>query len=112
MSKWFRKEERVMAVNEIKVNTTALKNDADQVKAHIDAMEKELEKMAASISQLSNMWEGPSKQMFFQQFEGDRNAVEEIIKELRTMNDFENMAKNKYNQCEQKIEEIIASIRV
>ena len=72
-----------MAINEIKVNTTALKNDADDVAGCIKAMESELEKMAASIAQLSSMWEGPTKMVFDKQFEGDRAAAAAIIKELK-----------------------------
>jgi WXG100 family type VII secretion target len=101
-----------MAVNEIKVNTVALKNDADDVAGCIKAMESELEKMATSIAQLSSMWEGPTKMVFDKQFEADREAASDIIKELKLLNDYEEMAKNRYNQCEKKIEEIIASIKV
>ena len=101
-----------MAINEIKVNTATLKNDADQIGQKIAAMEKQLESMHTSITQLNSMWEGPTKTAFAAVFENDRKAALQVIKELKSLNSYENMAKDKYNQCEKKIEEIVASIRV
>lgn len=101
-----------MAINEIKVNTGKLKSDAEQVGNCIKEMEKQLEKLAATIAELNKMWEGPTKTVFTAVVENDRKAALEVVKEVKSLYDYETMAKNKYNECEKKIEDIIASIRV
>lgn len=101
-----------MAINEIKVNTGRLKTDADQVGECIKAMEKQLENLAATIADLNKMWEGPTKMVFTSVVENDRKAALAVVKELKSVHDYEMMAKNRYNECEKKIEDIIASIRV
>lgn len=101
-----------MAINEIKVNTNRLNNDANQIASLIQRMEKELNNIKSSVSQMNSMWEGMSKKAFMQAFEDDRKAAEDVIKELKSLQKFEMEAKTKYEQCENQIAGIINSIRV
>lgn len=98
--------------NEIKVSTTRLGNDANQVNNLIHSMEKEFNGMKANVDQLNNMWEGLSKKAFMKAFNDDIRAFEGVIKELKALQNFETQAKSKYEQCEKQIAGLIESIRV
>jgi hypothetical protein len=45
-------------------------------------------------------------------FQDDQNTAEEIIKSLKSFQKFEVQAKDKYEQCEKQIADLIGSIRV
>lgn len=98
--------------NELKINTSRLGSDADQVRHHISNMEKQINAMKSGINQLNSMWEGPAKKAFVQAFEDDRVAAVEIIKELKSLNSFENQAKSKYEKCENQVSSLVDSIRI
>ncbi len=101
-----------MAIKEIKVSTTRLGNDADQVGNLIRSMENELKNLKASVDQMNAMWDGPAKKAFMAAVQSDVNVAESIIKELKSFQKNETEAKKKYEQCESQIDSIINSIRV
>lgn len=98
--------------NEIKVSTTRLGNDANQVSSLIRSMEKEINSMKTSVNQMNQMWTGTAKEAFVKAFNDDMNAAAGVIKELKSLQSFETQAKTKYEQCESQITGIINSIRV
>ena len=98
--------------NEIKVNTTRLGSDAEHVGRLITNMEKQLKNMKADIDQLNGMWEGPAKKTFVSAFENDRIAASEIIKELKSLQNFESQAKGKYEKCEHEVSSLVDSIHI
>jgi hypothetical protein len=45
-------------------------------------------------------------------FESDQQAAADVIKELKSFQKYEVEAKNKYEQCEKQITELLKEIRV
>lgn len=99
-------------MNELRVSTVRLGNDADQIKSLIQIMERELNKMKDSVQQLNGMWDGITKKAFETAFQDDMRTAESVIRELKYLHNYEVQAKNKYEQCENQIENIIQTIRV
>jgi WXG100 family type VII secretion target len=99
-------------MNELKVSTTRLNSDADQIYSLIQSMEKELKNMKNSVNQMNQMWEGVTKKAFVTAFESDQQAAADVIKELKSFQKYEVEAKNKYEQCEKQITELLKEIRV
>lgn len=98
--------------NDIKINTTRLGSDADQIGNHISNMEKQINSMKSSIDQLMSTWEGSAKSAFYQAFEDDRVAAMEIIKELKSLHSLECQAKTKYENCESQVSSLVDSIKI
>lgn len=101
-----------MGTGEIRVTTNRLENDAEKLASLISSMETQLENMKASINQLNQMWEGNAKTAFMTAFEDDRRAAEGVLKELKSLQNYEAQAKTKYENCEKQIENLVNSIRV
>ena len=83
-------------MKKIKVNTVRLKNDSDQVNACIENMKSEMEKMKESVSQLDQMWDGPSSEAFKKAFQDDMKAFQTILSNLDKIYGYETNAKAKY----------------
>lgn len=98
--------------NEIRVNTTRLGSDADNVARLIASMEKELSSMQHNIAAMNKMWKGPAKQAFQAAFENDRQAAVDVLRELKSLQTFETQAKKKYEKCEQQVASLVNSISV
>lgn len=101
-----------MAANEIRVNTNRLGTDADRVNALIKNMEKAINEMKNSVSQMNQMWEGEAKNAFVTAFNDDMNAAADVIEELKSLQTFEAQAKTEYEKSERQIMELVNSIRV
>jgi WXG100 family type VII secretion target len=103
---------RKVAVKYIKISTNRLGTDAEQVASLIQSIQKEMTAMKSSVQQMNSMWEGPSKEAFVQAFNQDMEDLSTLIKGLSSIQSFETQAKTKYENCEQQVEELVASIRV
>lgn len=96
----------------IKVNTNRLKTDASTIKGHIDSIIKEIADLRTHNSALDAMWDGPSSEVFKANFEADIKALEEMIKSLKSLNEYEDYARDKYDDCEQKVADLVNQIKV
>lgn len=99
-----------MAISKIKVNTQKLKNTADSVQEELNNIKKKLKEMQGDVATLNGMWEGDANEEFNKSFEDDIEDLEIICKNIQELIDYEVRAKNKYNNCEQKVSELINSI--
>lgn len=96
----------------IKVNTARLNSDSSQVGECIQAMKTGMEKMKTSVSQLNSMWEGDGKEAFSKAFQDDMNLLNTIIMSLEKFQQKEMEARQKYDNCENKVGGLISGIRV
>lgn len=101
-----------MTINEIKVNTVRLKKDASDINSYINDMEKKLSDMEESLNQMNKMWEGEVKNAFAKSVNDDIEVARIMIKELLNLCSYEKNAGLEYDKCEQKVADIIKSIRV
>lgn len=96
----------------IKVNTSRLNSDSSQISECIRAMKTEMDKMKTSVSQLDTMWDGESSEAFKNTFNGDMEAMSQIISTLEKFQQDEMNAKKKYDSCESRVGSLISGIRV
>lgn len=101
-----------MGIREIRVDPGRLGRDAGQVYGLIRAMEQDLAAMKTNVRQMRQMWEGESKETFMAVFEKDSSQAQAVIGELKSMYGFEDQAKEQYVQCENRVMEIVNSLRV
>ena len=96
----------------IKVNTNRLKTDASTIKDHISSIEKEIEDLRGHNTTLDAMWDGPSSEAFKAAFEADITALEQMVKSLKSLNNYEDNARDKYDDCERKVSDLVNQIKV
>ncbi|MBO5303963.1 MAG: WXG100 family type VII secretion target [Lachnospiraceae bacterium] len=96
----------------IAVNTTRLGNDAESVGTYIANIKKQISEMKQSVKELDAMWEGPSSEAFKKAFEQDMKAMDVIIEGLLDIKKYEDTAKKKYENCENKVATLISEIKV
>ncbi len=97
--------------NKIKVNTTRLNADANEVAARISSLKKEMAAMKQSVNQMNSMWTGEAKNAFVQAFNDDMNALNTLINNFEAIHRFEVNAKTKYDNCERQVEQLVNSIK-
>ena len=76
-------------INEIKVNTTRLGNDAEKVKEYIDNIEKARKQIQTRASNINSMWDGQASEAFQKAIKSDLKELKEIIKNLKQVYDYE-----------------------
>ena len=96
----------------IKVNTNRLDTDLKEFGDHIKAIQKAIADLRDHNRVLDGMWDGPASEAFKAGFEADIKAMEEMVKTLEGINRYEENAKTKYNQCEQKVGDLVNQIHV
>ena len=96
----------------IKVNTSRLDADLREIGDRIREIRKLVGDLQDHNRVLDGMWDGPASEAFKTSFAADIKALEEVIKMLDGINRYEDNAKNKYNQCEQKVGDLVSQIHV
>lgn len=96
----------------IKVNTSRLRNDASDIKAHIAGIKKEISDLRDHNRVLDAMWDGPSSEAFKTAFASDIDALEQILVSLTSLNEYEDNARVKYDECERKVGDLVSQIKV
>ncbi len=98
--------------DKIKINTNRLGTDAENIKRYIDNLASEAENMKSNVNALKKMWEGPGCQAFDQAFQNDMRAMDTVIKNLKSIWNYDTNAKKEYEDCERKVSSMIANIRI
>lgn len=96
----------------IKVNTNRLRNDASDVKAHIQGIRNRITDLRAHAMALDAMWDGPSSDTFKMAFMNDIDGLDMIMASLDSMNEYEDLARQKYDECEGKVSDLVNQIHV
>ena len=96
----------------IKVNTSRLKNDVADIRGHIKSIEKEIADLKVHNTALDAMWDGPSSEAFKAAFAEDIASLEQILKSVASLNDYEANARVKYDECERKVADLVDQIKV
>lgn len=98
--------------HKIRINTNRLNNDANDIYNRIQAMKKEMDTMKGDVQAMNSMWEGESKNAFVEAFDTDMTALATMINNIEAIYRFETNAKTKYENCEDKVAQLIADIKV
>ncbi|MBR0308415.1 MAG: WXG100 family type VII secretion target [Mogibacterium sp.] len=96
----------------IKVNTNRLKSDASDIENYIQAIRNRITDLRAHSATLDAMWDGPSSEAFKMAFLSDIEALEAIMASLDAMNEYEDVARQKYDECESKVADLVNQVHV
>lgn len=96
----------------IKVNTSRLKDDVAEIKGYLKSIETGIADLKGHNAALDAMWDGPSSEAFKTAFAEDIAALEQIVKSITSLNEYEDNAREKYDKCEQKVADLVNQIKV
>ena len=96
----------------IKVNTNRLRRDVSDISGHLKGIKKEIQDLRTHNTALDAMWDGPSSETFKAAFENDITALEQILESLISLNEYEDNARVKYDECENKVADLVNQIKV
>ena len=69
----------------IKVNTTALGRDADNITAAIKRLKTAMTELKKAKSTIDTMWDGSASESFKRAFDDDMKALDAFIKNIENM---------------------------
>ena len=98
--------------DKIKVNTVSLNTTKTNVSSQIKQIRSQIQALRADIALLDTMWEGEAHNTFHREFISDVVKLENLCKSLDGIVSYEGNAVTEYNRCEQKVAELIGSIKV
>ena len=96
----------------IKVNTNRLKDAVTDINGYIKSIEKEITDLKSHNTALDAMWDGPSSEAFKMAFAEDIAALEQIVKSITSLNEYEDNARVQYDKCEQRVADLVNQIKV
>ena len=99
-----------MAEQKIKNNMDAMRNDIRQLDKALASLESQYKRTFEEIESLSAMWEGTAHNVLVMQFQRDAAQVENMIQFLRKYKEELNNARDKYIDCENRVNDLIRSI--
>lgn len=96
----------------IKINTKTLSNDTESLQKHLNQVQKKIEAMLDDVSEMNNMWSGSANDAFNRAFQEDIKLLMELSNSLQEIIYYEATARKEYDDCENKIASLIASMSV
>ena len=101
-----------MGIEKIAVNTTVLSRNRDEISNQLRVITDKMQRMQDEVAQLNNMWTGVASEAFNRAFNNDIKFLLSISKQMQNIIDYETNAVTEYDNCEQKISQLIQEIRV
>ncbi len=98
--------------NIVKINTDSLNSDISRIEQTERSIENVKNSINASIRSLNGMWQGPAHDKFEAQFAKDYEAMNEICEMLKDIIGNLKYARKGYDTCEDKVGDIVRSIKV
>lgn len=98
--------------DKLKINTQTLQRDTENIRKNIDVIKNAVNRMQEEGTRLHTMWSGPSHDAFKAQFDSDVVAALALIKDFESFAEGLNRAADKYKECSEKVDTIIAEIKL
>lgn len=96
----------------LEINVPALSSDIQSLTELLSSGNSELQALRESIESLSSTWSGPAHDTFYEQIAQDLTVMEEVFSSLQAYKEHMEFAVKEYNQCEQDVYDMVASISV
>lgn len=101
-----------MTIKEITVDTSTLTGDINELRVALLSARTQLKDMFDQIAELDRMWDGPANQEFNRQFGNDYKNAKNLCETIDALIDCMEFARNQYNSCEDKINQIVSAISI
>ncbi|HIQ98950.1 MAG TPA: hypothetical protein IAB23_04620 [Candidatus Scybalocola faecavium] len=96
----------------LEINVSALSSDIQSLEGLISSGTSDLGSLKESIENLSSTWSGLAHDTFYEQVSQDLAVMEEVFSSLQAYKEHMEYAVKEYNQCEQDVYDMVASIPV
>lgn len=96
----------------IRINTKTLQNDTVSIQKYLKQVKKKIQDMQNDVEEMNQMWSGEANKSFNKTFNDDINAILAVCKSIEGIISYENTANTEYNNCENKVASMIASMNV
>ena len=96
----------------IAVDTAQLMQTTKQLAQQLEQTKQEIRQLYEAAEHLNTMWTGPANRSFRSQFAADQQAAYDLCDVLRQYIQAMAYAGNAYGACEQKVRELVESIRI
>jgi len=96
----------------IEVNTSTLAADTDDIENAVKAIRADMTQMFQEITELNTMWDGKANAAFTTQFVSDKEAMEELCKNIDSLVESLRFAKTEYDKCENQVHSTVAAIKI
>lgn len=101
-----------MSFREIAVNTENLGRDIESLRGLLRDLKTNKDKMVQEIEELNVMWKGPANEIFVKQFGLDCASFDFLYKTIEEMITAMEHAKREYEQCDNKVNNLVSAIRI
>lgn len=99
-------------MKEITINTNALEDDITRLRENLKDLANLKKAMITDIETLNRMWKGKSNIAFNLQFQQDKVQFEQLEKALGEMVEAMENAKQQYDICDHKVNDLVNNIKV
>ena len=96
----------------IEVDTDILNKSRTELLSDIDGIKTVIDSTYDGITALDAMWDGPANEAFCEQFRIDYERMSEILSDLRNYAERMDEARRRYIDGENKVANVIASIKL
>lgn len=101
-----------MAKEEIATNTLTMSSDIVSFRSSLAAVERQLNNLEKTNTELDSMWDGPANETFKSYFAKNFEKSKRMLQTVNSIVDCIEYARKEYDKCEGEVSSIIASIRV
>ncbi|CDD59731.1 putative uncharacterized protein [Clostridium sp. CAG:43] len=101
-----------MTINEIEINTSTLARTIEGLETTTGKLEEQIESMFRTVQELDQMWDGEANAAFNKQFEEDHTLCKDMCTELRAMIESLKHAKTEYDNCENRVNDLVLQLKI
>ena len=101
-----------MAIQEITVDMSLLKNTVETLNGQLAELTKGMNDIFQDIAEMDRMWDGEANNAFKQQFEIDHQMMNDMFETIRSIIDCYDFAEREYTKCEDEVYGIVHSIKI
>ncbi|MBQ7133478.1 MAG: WXG100 family type VII secretion target [Ruminococcus sp.] len=95
---------------EVKMNTSAFKNDINGLRNEFELIEAEFRKIYKDVEYLGTMWKGRASTAFGTSFSKDYENVQEVLRLIKNYINRLETEHKEYEKCENKVIDIVQSV--
>ncbi|MBQ9867552.1 MAG: WXG100 family type VII secretion target [Lachnospiraceae bacterium] len=99
-------------MREIEVDSEILQSQINQLTDTLERTRETLNQLTERVESLQAMWNGPAHDEFNRQYELDRERMENMCQIIANIIEGMQQARIAYDQCENEVGDIVASISV
>ena len=99
-------------MREIEVDSVILQSQINQLTDTLERTRETLNQLTERVESLQAMWNGPAHDEFNRQYELDRERMENMCQIIANIIEGMQQARIAYDQCENEVGDIVASISV